>query len=473
MKLRWYTSVFMLLFGMLSADDVCITHTVLKPRAITSNNIFQHNLGLYWWYHTILCEHTNLSCMLQVSSFYQRSFQPQKLASYLLPCKRSVLSVQQNGTGDVGSPWINLVAADGELFSSYVRIQPVRSVVGAYIDFRLDLSEYFCHYWFDLAFAVFQAKHALHMCQTLPENEGTACGLATVQQALDQPRWLYGKFSPCTLTAQGIDTIQLKWGYDWFSCDTNHISPYFVMTIPTAGNNDPEYIFEPIVHVKHTSLGFGVIGDYKIIDGPSELTLLTDLKYRYELPATELRSFDLCINGPWSRYLKIAQENNPTCSYAGINFFTLKTRVKPKSTIDWWSALHYAYRCCDIELGYDFWWRQPEQVDVCCLPDQWGIYDIVGAQLGDPVSASNAHIYQSTVGNPAPSDTTFVQITKADLNLASGAAPRAISNTLYVSAAYNGHISRFPTYVGVGSSVELAHNAFSNWACWVRLAASF
>lgn len=458
---------------MLCADDSCTTHSIIKPRSITTNNLFQHNLGLYWWYHTILCEHTHLSSMLQVSSFYQRSFQAQKLASDLFPCQRSMLNVQQNGTGDVGSPWINLNAQSGQLFSSCMAIRPVRSVVGAYIDFRLDLSAISCHYWFDLACAVFQARHTLHMCQTLPEHSGVTCGLATIAQALDQPGWHYGKFYPYTLHVQGVDTIQLKWGYDWFYCDTNHVSPYFVMTVPTSGNATHEYIFEPLVHAKHTSIGFGIIGDYKMLDESFELTLITDLKYRYELPATELRSFDLCKNGPWSRYLKVAKESNPACSYAGINFFTLPARVIPKSTIDWWIALHYAYRCLDVEVGYDFWWRQQEKIKVCCLPDRWGIYDLAGAKQGHPVSASNARICQSTVGNVAPSDVTFVPITLSDLNLVSGAAAQAVSNTFYVAGSYDGYLGRFPVFVGLGTSVELAHNAFSNWACWVKATLSF
>lgn len=473
MKRCWYGLGCALLLQLIYADNDGITSSILKPRAITSNNTFQNNLRLYWWYHTIMCEHTRVSWMIQVSPFYQYSLQSGKLASFLLPTGTSNISVRQNGTGDVGSPWINLVAADADLFSSCVAIKPIRSVVGTYVDFRFDLSQFSCHYWFDLAFAAFRAKHRLHISQTPSEHTGVICGLTNAIQALDQPGWHYGKFAPCTLTAQGIDTVQLQWGYDWFYCDTNHLSPYIVVTVPTHDNNVPEYVFEPIVHTLHTSIGAGLIGDYKIIDAGCELTFLFDLRYRYELSAYELRSFDLCRNGPWSRYLKVTREDNPTCAYAGINFFTLPARITPKSTVDFWTTLHFVYSKMHVELGYDFWWRQQERATVCCLPGHWGIYDIAGAQEGNPVSASNARIWQSTIGNVAPSDATFVAVTLSDINLATGSAPSAISNTIYIAGSYNGSIGRFPSYIGLGSSLEFAHNAFSNWACWISIAASF
>lgn len=458
---------------LLFADDAETTHSIIKPRAITTNNMFQHNLGLYWWYHVMLCQHTNLSWMLQVSSLYQRSVQADTIASHLFPCYKDSLAIAQNGSGDVGSPWINLVASQGKLFSSCVSMRPERSVVGAYIDFRLDLSDFFNHHWLDVSWALLQVKHRLHMCQTESQSSGTVCGITDAVQALSQPSWHHGKFYSCTLAAHGVDTVQLKWGSDWFYCDANHISPYVVATVPTAGHLFQEYIFEPILHVVHASVGVGIIGDYTIVDECGQLTMITDLKYRYELPATELRSFDLCKNCPWSRYLKVAKESNPACSYSGINFFTLPARVTPKSTIDWWIALHYAHAKWNVEVGYDFWWRQHEKVDICCLDPQWGIYDLAGAQDSHPVSASNARICQSTVGNVAPSDATFVHIVLSDLNLASGAAAQAISNTFYVAGSYDGHLGRFPVFVGLGTSVELAHNAFSNWACWVKATLSF
>lgn len=456
-------------------NDPAITHSYLKPRAITSNNVFHHTLGLYWWYHDILCQTDEFWWMLEVTSFYQRSTDACGIAQYLFPCKKSDISIKQDGTGDVGSVWLNLVGADDQDFSSYISIRPTRSVVGAYFDFRFDFSHIIKNIWFDASFTLIQAKHDLHFCQTPSPAPGAICNITTAAQALDQTSLFFGKFSPCTLSALGIDTLQLKLGYDWFFCDTNHISPYVVATVVVGPGHKPTYIFEPVVHVTHPSFGLGAIADYKIVDTPArELALLSDLKYRYEFSAVEMRSFDLCCNGSWSRYLKVTTQADACCSFPAINILTLDAKITPRSTIDWWVALHYKQRNCNIELGYDFWWRQQELISLHCFPQGFGIYNLAGdCTIPPAVSASTATICQSTTGNVPQADTTFVQLTAQDLNLNSGAMPRAYSNTVYLSAAYNGSIASHAVYIGAGASYERAHDAFSNYAVWLRVGMTF
>lgn len=457
-------------------DDDCRSHSYLKPRSITTNNVFQHNLGLYWWYHDVLCEENCIWWAMQVMPIYQRSTDAKAIAEYFFPCHKSAISIKQDGTGDVGSLWINLIAQDGQSFDSTVSMRPVRSVVGGYFDFRFDFSTIICHSWVDISFAVLHAKHALNFCETLSEYPGVACNITSAGQALDQKGWCYGKFEQCSaLTTHGVDDVQLKLGYDWFYCDTNHLSPYIVGLVPTTANFPPEFIFEPSVGTNHSSIGVGVLGDYKLwVDDVKEFTLLTDFKYRYVLRGIDRRSFDLCKNGNWSRYLKVVQESATSQPCSGINLFTQRVEVTPGSTIDWWLALHYQQNQLNIELGYDFWWRRAEHITLCePFPSGWGIYDIAGAYKGDPVTASDAHICQSIVNNVPSSDTTFVEIISADLDLASGAAPRAISNTLYLAAAYNGYLSDSPAFIGVGGSYEWGRQALSNVALWMRVGVAF
>lgn len=458
-----------------TTNDPDITHSFLKPRAITSNNVFHHNLGLYWWYHDVLCETDEFWWMLEVTAFYQRSTDARGLAQYLFPCNKCALSIKENGTGDVGSVWLNLVAPIGESFSSYITMRPTRSVTGAYFDFRFDFSHIIKNIWFDASFTVMHVNHDLHFCETPSSAPGTLCDITTAAQALDQASLHFGKFSPCSLTARGIDTVQLKLGYDWFFCDTNHISPYIVGTVVVGKGSPPEYIFEPIIHVTHPSVGIGAIADYKIIDADErELTLLSDLKYRYEFSAVEERSFDLCCNGPWSRYLKAVQPADPCCSFPAINILTQNVKITPRSTVDWWNALHYRQGPYHLELGYDFWWRQQELISLSCFPQGFGMYNLAGDCTVPPVvTASTATICQSTVGNEPQADSTFVELTAQDLSLNSGALPRAFSNTLYIAGAYDGTVGATPVYIGGGASYERAHGSFSNYALWVRAGAAF
>lgn len=452
------------------------SHSYLKPRSITTNNVFQHNLGLYWWYHDVLCEENCIWWAMQVSPLYQRSTDPKAIAEYFFPHHKNEISIQENGNGDVGSLWLNLIAENGQSFDSTISMKPVRSVAGVLFDFRFDFSTIICHSWLDVVFAVLHAKHQLHFCQTPSEYPGTACDVTSAGQALNQESWCYGKFQSCaSSTRKGVDDVQLKLGYDWFYCDTNHISPYIVGLIPTAGKSVPEFIFEPTIGTDHPSIGVGVLGDYKLwIDDFKEFTLLTDFKYRYVLRATGTRSFDLCKNGDWSRYLQVVQECAPSNSLPGINFLTQKAEIAPGSTIDWWLALHYQQNQVNVELGYDVWWRRKESIKLCCaFPSSVGIYDIAGDCTGNPVTASSARICQSVINNVPPSDATFVSLTSADIDLDSGATPRAISNTLYLACAYNGYLRDSVAFIGCGGSYEWGHQALSNWAIWMRFAVAF
>ncbi len=456
--------------------DCDISHTFFKARQTTTNNMLQDNLSLYWWYHDVLCEDDCAWWTMQVTPFYQRSTNGKQVAQYFLPCKQSCIEVKEDGTGDVGSLWLNLIAADDAQFNSVVSIRPQRSAVGVYFNFRFDLSQVMCHSWMDLSFAAMRVKHDLHFCE---DNKvpGVKCDLESVCESLNQPDWQFGRFNTCSMTRKGVDDIQLRFGYDWFYCDTDHLSPYFVATISTGNRTCPQYIFEPTVGSKHGSIGLGLIGDLRIWECENqELTVINDFKYRYVLRACEIRSFDLCKNGDWSRYLQVVQSDARSNALPGINAFTQEVRATPRSVIDWWVALHYQWCQINVELGYDLWWRQKERIELCCFPQNIGIYDMVGDCNQNPVSASCAMICQSVSGdNTAPSDTEFVTLTCDDINLDSGATPRAISNTIYAALGYDGMVCTYPSLIGIGASYEFGHDctALDNWMLWIKMGMAF
>jgi len=453
------------------------SHSYFKPRQITPNNMLLDNLAMYWWYHDVLCESDNTWYMLHVSPFYQRSTHGKEIANYFLPCKQSCVSVKEDGSGDIGSLWLNLIAGDDELFDACLCLRPERSVAGAYINMRFDLSRYICHGWLDIAFAVMKAKHNLNMCVQNNGGLGTACDVSTLCDALQQPDWCYGKFCPNSLSTNGVDDVQIRFGYDWFYCDTNHISPYMVGIVPTGNRSCADYVFEPTVGSKHGSIGLGVIGDVHLMYcGDAELTFLTDFKYRYVLGAHEKRSFDLCNNGDWSRYLLVVKEDERDNPLPGINVFTQDVRVTPRSTVDWWLALHYQKCQLNVEVGYDFWWRAQELVQLCCFAQGLGIYDMVGSCAINAVSASNAEICQSVPSaNQPSSDVSFVPLTCDDLNLNSGATPKTLSNTLYAAVGYDAEFGCSPAFIGAGASYEFGRDctALSNWTVWFTCAFSY
>ncbi len=463
------------------SESSCHSHSTFIPRDITTNNLIQHTLTLYWWYRVIHEKH-DAFITVQASPFVQRSTNGDEIARFFLPCNQCDVSVKEDGTGDIASLWLNLMAPDGQFFDGSFSINPRRTLIGAYINIRINWQpKVGAHLWSDIAFAAMKSKHELRLCECPSTSAGVACDVATICQALNQEDWEFGRFCPETQTTSGIDNVEFKFGYDWLfrgQDAPDHISPYFTATAPTGKSGSAECLFEPAVGGKITGVGFGVIFDYMLYDfddDEQELAILSDFKYLYGLTSCEKRSFDLCKNGDWSRYLQVAHKDAPSNSLPGINLFTQDVQVRLRSRIDWWVAAHYRHKNWDIEVGYDLWWQQQERVTLCDLPTGFGIYDMPGDCDINPTTASCATMCQSLVYNPIQSDATFVELNVCDLDIESGTMPRSLTNSVYGAFGYDTHICTLPTLFGLcicyESSVDF--NALSNWTVWGKIGVSY
>jgi hypothetical protein len=470
--------LFLFCFCITHAQD----HSILIPRSITHNATYELALDNYHIYHH---EDDTSAFSFYATPFYTQSNNSSMLARYFLPCDACNLNIQENGSGNVGSLWLNLIAAPGLLYSSTLTIAPVRKAAGSYFYARFDMSRWqpdahwlLRNLWFMVSFAAFQAKHILNMCETLTGNMtyGTISGITTGVQALNNPTWTAGLFSCAPLKHAGVDDIQLKLGDNWFfSDDQSHIGLYVVGSIPTGNRPNSTYIFEPLVGTKHGAVGAGINGDINLyFCDDAQCNFMLDIKYRYLFSGRERRSFDICGNGDWSRYMLIVNENTTSVSMPAINAATLCVDVTPRSQIEAWCAFHYEIRQWNLEAGYNLWWRDSDKIcsDVQ-LPPNTGIYDIAGAVSGNPVSASQANISQAAIEpNIAPSDAVFTPSTL--LNSASGQQPRALVNGIYGAFSYNKNTVRCPFLLGLGGGYEFAHyNTLAQWSVWGKIGLSY
>ncbi len=229
------------------------SHSILVPRSITHNATYELALDNYHIYHhTVPCceirpkrktwpcrarnPNNELAFSFYVTPFYTQSSNSSTLARYFLPGNASALNIQEDGSGNVGSLWLNLIAAPGLYFSSKVKISPVRKAVGSYFYSRLDFSRLLPdapwplkNIWFSASFAVVQVQHSLRIREALTGDMtyGTIPGITTGIQALNNPAWTAGRFSTTTLKRTGVDDIQLKLGDDWFfSRGQSHVGMY-------------------------------------------------------------------------------------------------------------------------------------------------------------------------------------------------------------------------------------------------------
>lgn len=454
------------------------SRTEFAARQPVFNNAKQHNLGLFWWYHEVICEVAQDWIAFQVLPFYQQSRSAQKVSKYYLPCcNAGKMRVQEDGLGDIGSLWLSLIAADNQQYEGFFTLAPERKIVGNFFDIRMSLSRFICHTWLDVTFVLERITKKLNFCPHEGPNPGIACDVATLCQAFNQPDWHYGRLWNGERTVTGIDDVQIKFGCDWFYCDTNHISPYLLLGISTHTKKCDEFLFAPSIASGHNSFGFGIIGDLQVAfwDCYSSLTLLMDFKYRREFGGTVKRTFDLCKNGDWSRYLLVVSEDERANTLPGINFFTQDVKLQATNVLDSWVAVHYKHRQCHVELGYDLWWHQHEALKLCSFPEGIGIFDLAGQCGGNPTSASNAMICQSIANNQPTSDPVFVPISACDFNLDSGAVPTRLSSTLYLALGYDAYVYEHPLLFGVGASYEFGHGtaALDNWDIWAKFGVAF
>lgn len=472
----------------------CNSHSAFIPRSLTLNQTLELGLGNYAWYH--LDNPEDRSCFqFQASYFHMQSRKANDLARYFLPNGVPAILVNEDGTGNVNALQLGLIAPAGSTFSEEYSICPKRKVDGGYFNFYFDFSNWhrwLCGTWAEIAFAAARVEHRLNpRSVSASAAAGTLTGLQTVNDALNNTDWTAGKFFDGCKTKTGVDDVMIKFGWNYTFCDYDHIGLYLVGVAATGHGTRALNVFEPLIGSNHGRIGIGLNSDYTAYEcGNHTLNWMVDLRYLHGLKGCERRSFDLCGNGDWSRYLQVVLPTATANTLSGINYFTQNVDVRPRSQVDFWTALNWNWCAWNFEFDYNMFYRQAESIcfrqankcatDVTVDGLGVGVFDLNGLCSGAPVSASTANITQTiaaaaTTGNVATSDATFVTETLANLNKRSGAAPTALSSTVSLAAAYNTSVWCKPVMLGFGGLYEVAHKraALEQWGVYLKGAMSY
>lgn len=466
------------------SNDFAISRTIFIPRSLTPDSALDLPLGNYQFYHNTKCPEDRVFFDFQGSYFYLKSRKACELAAYFLPNGKRCIDIKQNGNGDVGSVWLELIAKKGKYYKSKVCLSPERTVNGGFLNFYFDFNSWIAGTWASIAFAALNSKQRLNIAESKVKNKGVIPGIENSIQALNNPKWTAGRFSNKTFSKTGVDDVQFKLGWNYYFRNLDHVGFYFVATAPTGEYMYNKFIFEPIVGHKNGSAGVGLNTDYTTSVRPKGKThWMVDLKYRYEFSHCSRRLFDLCKNGPWSRYLLVARKKKPNIPLFGVNYFTAYVKAATRNTVDFWTALHYNYCDFHLEIGYDLYWRANEKL---CLKNckekslHVGIYDINSEFNKEKfTTAGDANITETACefGKNCPeSDPVFETLSTKDFNLSSGSRPTALTNTFYGAFSYNSQTSNNTSYMlGFVAFYEFAHGntAFEQWSAQVKTAIGF
>ena len=392
------------------------------------------------------------------------------------------MTVAENNLSDISAAWLQ-INSPTETFESTVRIRPRRIEAGVAFNFFARLTtlcdldcDWINRWWISGFIPVQWVQHNLHLEECTNEVAEDS-PFANARQAFNNNEWCFGKLPCKALSKWGVADILLQTGYDFLLDDLNHLSLYACGFIPTSKVLKSEVLFEPTLgNLGHAGLGFGLDGDWCIweCNDYSYLNWLTDIRYAYFFKRKERRMSDLFFNEDWSRYLLVAHPDDLETPLPGINFFTQELTIKPRSTVNFWTALHWAQGSCHAELGYNFWWRQQEIATGFCDPNVV-IFDITGVP-GERTSASTATIRNGQSGPGAPlSDPVPVLVTANDFSLESPTIPNIYISTFYVSVGHTLTYDSYYSMLSVGASYDWSHrnSGFDGFGGWLKYSLEF
>lgn len=281
-------------------------------------------------------------------------------------------------------------------------------------------------------------------------------------------RLKYGKICS-SQTLSGLAALEIVFGYDFLRRERSHIGINFRASAPTGSRPKGKYFFEPRIGCgKNWRIGFGLTGHTRLWekDGEQELAMWVEANFTNMLKAHQVRSFDLCPNGFFSRYI-LAKEFDEDGIFTEhmlpvINFTTLECNVHCSIVVDMVFMCAYSYNDFTFDIGYNGWIRSKEKISLrqCIAPNRYGLKGVQFAvnpitHQPDNTTERFANIYET---GPIVSDGLFpVFITTADINIKSAASPLLITQKLFWNFSYAWThctcINSTP-YLGIGAEIE-------------------
>ena len=188
--------------------------------------------------------------------------------------------------------------------------------------------------------------------------------------------------------------IQMALGWNFWLDENYHLGANFRLYAPTGNRPRGNFLFEPIVgNGKHWEIGAGITGHYTFWRSEDEDTsfgVYVDANLTTMLRARQTRTFDI-TGRPLSRYMlaekmvspvganlfanpnpnTTAGGTAPAAQFANIftpvaNLTTVDVRVRTALQADVAVMLNYTACNFEFDLGYNFWARTCEKIDLIC-----------------------------------------------------------------------------------------------------------
>jgi hypothetical protein len=486
----------------------------VNPRPQTTNGVWDARRDMDFLYQQQIKRPSHI---FDIFVSYAQSYQPGKITTILF----GEPSVTVSGSDLPGRSSTDFLAdqfALSQRFNSNNALQPTYSSVTIPASIVVDLSPFVCNAYFRLTVPFVWARSQVQFIEQIvePGTEtpfppgyfalGPVTPLTSFTQALTrtvavgalQEPLRFGRYC-CQQTTKGLANITGDLGINIIADDEHSLGIFARVVTPNGTRPHNNCLFEPIIgNAHHWEFGFGLKGHRRLwYDGNAhEFDVYLALVCTHLFKSRQLRSFDLCQNGLFSRYLLAKVFNNdgdPTGTLVPlINYTTLPCEVQVAAQFDAVLMFTYISQGLHFDFGYNGYLRTKEKIRLQGeLPINMfgikGIQETYNVISGEPSSITEhtATIY----GRPfdtqaAAADKPSPQfVNTQDLNVKSAASPLIVTNKLFTYVGYQWnevrkHASIQP-FLGLGLEIEFeginqtaeagaSNNTLSQWLIQLR-----
>lgn len=439
------------------------------------------------WHNFMYNKKGDMRAAMQLIPFFQKSTVSDdpinKQAGYFLPTCKSIILIAGDDAGmdltrDVRAEWINLPSN----FSGVMKVSPQQEQYGVVVELNQDVAKFtdntfLDYFWFSFTLPVLTVKNNMNIRQGELSNTGTSFSSPhDIVQAFNQCEWQFAKING-EMKKTGYGEFKCKLGGVLYAKDGFEIDFYELISIPTSGKSNSEFIFSPFLgNNGHWAIGSGVNFQFPVtrFDAHTPLLVFMNIEHQFLLHQDHFRTFDL-KGKPWSRYMLYNSADGSQVNVPGVNILTQYVHVKPDSFVDFEMGFRIQFHCFEAEVAYDLWAHGNERIEykheVCPDCEQqvdFTKFGIAGSSAG--TSASN-----SFINTQAPNDPSFVALRPSDLDRGSAASHAAICNRIHGSLGWAYVGSTFAGFVNFGGYGEFSQSnaALNLWGLWGKVGASF
>jgi hypothetical protein len=442
---------------------------------------------------------------LQVVGFYQESTNDDRRGKYFgFNNKRSLVVGQaQNGSTDIDREhlihrpsalplFIN--GAEGALTGT-VNLSFSQKAAGVRIDYYQDLDNVVRGMYFKVNLPIVweQTKASLGVSSGATSQLALFEAAPTTSRSIQdyfsgnitqtwvnvkQDALLYGKITGNSHDHTSLADIDLMIGWNWEDRDhTWHAGANLGVTFPTGETPDSIFLFESNGggNRGHWGLGFGLDAHVRAWEREEQYLMLDfALNHRYLFKDTERRILGV-KNKNWAQYQLMGQTGVAKV-FPGANVLRQKVDVTPGNQIDMYTGLSYMFKNFYLDLGYNLYAREQEEVKR--RSDQWtdSTYAFAGADYDTTAvfAAANIPNQQTNISlRGAGATGTFIPGT--DLDVAVAETKAQTTHKLVGGLGYAFNQWDTPLMLGVGGAYEFApsQKSVETWQLWGKLGVSF